>query len=144
MKLSCLSTKTSTTRPTVTDSTHVHCFVTSTAICDSHICLLSPLYIHTHPSYIRTSSRGPLKLLFTMATLKFAPWQSDVDVQFYAALAHIKINHDKLDDSARKVLGLYETRPGDHCSRSMRIQIHPNALTSDECVPPLQPNTRRC
>ncbi len=46
-----------------------------------------------------------------MATLKFAPWQSDVDVQFYAALAHIKINHDKLDDSARKVLGLYETRP---------------------------------
>lgn len=68
----------------------------------------------------------------TMAALKFAPWQSDVDVQFYAALAHIKINHDRLDDSARKVLGLYEVRPGDHPSRSMRIQIHPNALTSDE------------
>jgi ubiquitin-like modifier-activating enzyme ATG7 len=67
-----------------------------------------------------------------MATLKFAPWQSDVDIQFYAALAHIKINHDKLDDSARKVLGLYEVRSGDHFSRSMRIQIHPNALTSDE------------
>jgi hypothetical protein len=67
-----------------------------------------------------------------MATLKFAPWQSDVDVQFYAALAHIKINHDKLDDSARKVLGVYEVRPGDHPSRSMRVQIHPNALTSDE------------
>jgi ubiquitin-like modifier-activating enzyme ATG7 len=75
-----------------------------------------------------------------MATLKFAPWQSDVDVQFYAALAHIKINHDKLNDSARKVLGLYETRPGDHPSRSMRIQIHPNALTSDECVLPLRPH----
>jgi hypothetical protein len=69
-----------------------------------------------------------------MATLKFAPWQSDVDVQFYAALAHIKINHDKLDDSARKVLGLYEVRPGEHQSRSMRVQIHPNALTSDEYV----------
>lgn len=53
-------------------------------------------------------------------------------MQFYAALAHIKINHDKLDDSARKVLGLYEVRPGDHPERSMRIQIHPNALTSDE------------
>jgi hypothetical protein len=39
-----------------------------------------------------------------MSTLKFAPWLSDVDVQFYAALANIKINHDKLDDSARKVL----------------------------------------
>lgn len=74
-----------------------------------------------------------------MASLKFAPWQSDVDVQFYAALAHIKINHDKLDDSARKVLGLYEVRPGDHPSRSMRIQIHPNALTSDEYGPGLHP-----
>ena len=85
-----------------------------------------------------------------MATLKFAPWQSDVDVQFYAALAHIKINHDKLDDSARKVLGLYETRPGDHASRSMRVQIHPNALTSDEYVslfqpqPQPQPSMRLC
>jgi ubiquitin-like modifier-activating enzyme ATG7 len=69
-----------------------------------------------------------------MSTLKFAPWMSDVDVQFYAALAHIKINHDKLDDSARKVLGLYEVRPGEHSSRSMRVQIHPNALTSDEYV----------
>jgi len=71
-----------------------------------------------------------------MTTIKFAPWQSDVDVQFYAALAHIKINHDKLDDSARKLLGLYDVRPGDHPSRSTRIQIHPNALTSDESVPP--------
>ncbi|USP74951.1 hypothetical protein yc1106_02225 [Curvularia clavata] len=70
-----------------------------------------------------------------MASLKFAPWMSDVDVQFYAALAHIKINHDKLDDSARKVLGLYEVRPAEHSSRSMRIQIHPNALTSDDTPP---------
>lgn len=70
-----------------------------------------------------------------MATLKFAPWQSDIDVQFYAALAHIKINHDKLDDSARKVLGLYEVRANDAPSRSNRIQIHPNALTSDDTPP---------
>ncbi|RAR14606.1 autophagy-related protein 7 [Stemphylium lycopersici] len=70
-----------------------------------------------------------------MAALKFAPWISDVDVQFYAALAHIKINHDKLDDSARKVLGLYEVRPNEHSSRSMRVQIHPNALTSDDTPP---------
>jgi len=69
-----------------------------------------------------------------MASLKFAPWQSDVDIQFYAALAHIKINHDMLDDSARKILGLYEVQPGDHPERSTRIQIHPNALTSDEYV----------
>ncbi|CAI6335424.1 unnamed protein product [Periconia digitata] len=71
----------------------------------------------------------------TTTPLRFAPWQSDVDVQFYAALAHIKINHDRLNDSARKVLGLYEVRPGDHSARSMRIQIHPNALTSDDTPP---------
>ncbi|KAF2651060.1 autophagy-related protein 7 [Lophiostoma macrostomum CBS 122681] len=67
-----------------------------------------------------------------MASLKFAPWQSDVEVQFYAALAHIKINHDKLDDSARKVLGLYDVRPTEHPSRSTRMQLHHNALTSDD------------
>ncbi|KAF3007514.1 Autophagy protein 7 [Curvularia kusanoi] len=70
-----------------------------------------------------------------MAALKFAAWQSDIDAQFYAALANIKINHDKLDDSARKVLGLYETRPSDKAERSMRVQIHPNALTSDDTPP---------
>ena len=67
-----------------------------------------------------------------MATIKYTGWSSDIDIQFYAALAHIKINHDMLDDSARKVLGLYEVRPGDHPSRSSRMQIHGNALTTDE------------
>ncbi|KAF2731459.1 E1-like protein-activating enzyme Gsa7p/Apg7p [Polyplosphaeria fusca] len=67
-----------------------------------------------------------------MASLKFTSWSSDLDVQFYAALAHIKINHDKLDDSARKLLGLYEVRPSDHPTRSSRMQIHGNALTTDD------------
>ncbi|ORY03136.1 hypothetical protein BCR34DRAFT_492637 [Clohesyomyces aquaticus] len=67
-----------------------------------------------------------------MSTIKFATWSSDVEIQFYAALAHIKINHDRLNDSARKVLGLYDVRPGDHPSRSHRMQIHGNALTSDD------------
>jgi hypothetical protein len=87
---------------------------------------LSRLYLHTAPPSIHGTS------YFTMANLRFAPWQSDVDVQFYAALAHIKINHDKLNDSARKVLGLYEVRSGEHQARSVRCQVHPNALTSDE------------
>lgn len=87
----------------------------------------------------------PQPTVITMATLiKYAPFASDVDMQFYAALAHIKINHDKLDDSARKVLGLYEVRPGDHSSRSMRVQIHPNALTSDECVLHSVPTLKMC
>ncbi|KAK6434035.1 Autophagy protein 7 [Oleoguttula sp. CCFEE 5521] len=64
--------------------------------------------------------------------LKYAPWCSDVELAFYTSLAHIKITHDKLDSSARKVLGLYEVQPKDAPERSMRMQIHGNALTTDE------------
>ncbi|KAF2402473.1 hypothetical protein EJ06DRAFT_574357 [Trichodelitschia bisporula] len=67
-----------------------------------------------------------------MASLQFAPWSSDIELAFYAALASLKINHDKLDDSARKVLGLYEVRPGERAERSGRMQITGNALTTDE------------
>jgi ubiquitin-like modifier-activating enzyme ATG7 len=69
-----------------------------------------------------------------MATLQYAPWSSDIDLAFYAALAALKIDKDKLDDSARKVLGLYELRPTDTPERSARMQIHGNALTTDEYV----------
>ncbi|KAF2760021.1 autophagy-related protein 7 [Pseudovirgaria hyperparasitica] len=64
--------------------------------------------------------------------LQYAPWTSDIELAFYAALASLKINHDKLDDSARKVLGLYEIRPSDAPSRSARMQLHGSALTTDE------------
>lgn len=69
-----------------------------------------------------------------MATLQFAPWTSDIELAFYASLASLKINHDKLDDSARKILGLYEIRPTDAPERSSRMQILGSALTTDECV----------
>lgn len=64
--------------------------------------------------------------------LQYAPWISDIELAFYSALASIKINHDKLDSSARKVLGLYEINPKDAPERSTRMQIHGNALTTDE------------
>ncbi|KAI9875715.1 MAG: Autophagy protein 7 [Pleopsidium flavum] len=64
--------------------------------------------------------------------LKFASFSSDIELPFYTSLASYKINHDKLDDSARKVLGLYEVRPGDAPGTSCRMQVHGNALTSDE------------
>lgn len=67
-----------------------------------------------------------------MATLQFAPWSSDIELAFYSALASLKINHDKLDDSARKILGLYEIRPTDPPERSSRMQIFGSALTTDE------------
>jgi ubiquitin-like modifier-activating enzyme ATG7 len=64
--------------------------------------------------------------------MQYVPFASDIEIPFYAALASHKINHDKLDDSARKLLGLYEIRPSDKLENSSRMQIHGSALTSDE------------
>lgn len=75
-----------------------------------------------------------------MAGLQFAPWTSDVDLAFYASLANLKINHDRLDDSARKCRGLYEIKPADKPERSSRMQIHGNALTTDELSRHRAPN----
>lgn len=66
--------------------------------------------------------------------LQYAPWTSDIELGFYSALASLKINHDKLDSSARKVLGLYEINHRDAPERSARMQIHGTALTTDEYV----------
>ncbi|KAK7533378.1 uncharacterized protein J3D65DRAFT_635272 [Phyllosticta citribraziliensis] len=63
--------------------------------------------------------------------VQYAPWSSDIELAFYASLASIKVNHDKLDDSSRKVLGLYEIRPQDPPERSCRMQILGSALTTD-------------
>ena len=64
--------------------------------------------------------------------LQFAPFASDIELPFYTSLASSKIDHDKLDDSARRILGLYEIRPNDAPEASCRMQILGNALTSDE------------
>lgn len=77
-----------------------------------------------------------------MTSLQFAPWSSDIELAFYAALASLKINYDKLDDSARKLLGLYEVRPTDPPERSSRMQIHGSALTTDESARPAASSTR--
>ncbi|KAJ5291138.1 Ubiquitin-like modifier-activating enzyme atg7 [Penicillium angulare] len=64
--------------------------------------------------------------------MQYTPFASDIELPFYTALASHKINHDKLDDSARPVLGLYEIRSIDLANSSCRMQIHGNALTSAE------------
>lgn len=64
--------------------------------------------------------------------MQYSPFASDIELPFYTALASHKINHDKLDDSARSVLGLYEIRSTDPANASCRMQIHGNALTSNE------------
>ncbi|KAH9900131.1 E1-like protein-activating [Xylariomycetidae sp. FL2044] len=65
-----------------------------------------------------------------MATLKFAPFSSEIELPFYSALFASKLDHDKLSDSARPVLGLYEPRPGTEPDDSVRMQILASALTS--------------
>ena len=64
--------------------------------------------------------------------LKFATLTSDIELPFYTSLASHKINHDKLDDSARRLLGLYEIKSSDLPEASCRLQIHGNALTNDD------------
>ncbi|KAL8800845.1 MAG: hypothetical protein Q9223_007207 [Gallowayella weberi] len=69
--------------------------------------------------------------------LKFATFTSDIELPFYTSLANLKINHDKLDDSSRQLLGLYEVRPTDTPESSCRLQVHGNSLTSDAVAPGL-------
>lgn len=71
------------------------------------------------------------KTITPYAMLKFATFTSDIELPFYTSLASHKINHDKLDDSARRLLGLYEIRSSDSPEASCRLQIHGNAFTND-------------
>ncbi|KAI0470688.1 E1-like protein-activating [Xylariaceae sp. FL0804] len=73
-----------------------------------------------------------------MATLKFAPFASEIELPFYSSLFASKLDHDKLSDSARPVLGLYEPQPGMAPDDSVRMQVLASALTSTNvCSVPL-------
>lgn len=62
--------------------------------------------------------------------LQYAPFQSEIELPFYSALAHLKIDHDRLDVSARQVLGLYGAPIHATSRTSCQMQILGNALTS--------------
>ncbi|KAL2159715.1 hypothetical protein VTH06DRAFT_2284 [Thermothelomyces fergusii] len=64
-----------------------------------------------------------------MAALKFVPFSSEIELPFYSALFSSKLDHDKLDDSARPVMGLYEPR-AQADSQGARMQILGSALTN--------------
>ncbi|KAM5469830.1 Autophagy protein 7 [Microsporum audouinii] len=64
--------------------------------------------------------------------MQYTPFISDIELPFYSSLASLKVDHDKLDDSARKVLGLYEIKPSDRPEESCRMQILGNALLKDD------------
>jgi ubiquitin-like modifier-activating enzyme ATG7 len=67
-----------------------------------------------------------------MAALKFVPFSSEIELPFYSALFSSKLDHDKLNDSARTVLGLYEPRSQADESSGTKMQILGSALTSNE------------
>lgn len=79
-----------------------------------------------------------------MAGLQFATFNSLVEMPFYTALFASKLDHDKLDDSARSVLGLYEPRGEKDPNVSSQMQILGGALTSKQCVGSAPPLRRRC
>lgn len=64
--------------------------------------------------------------------LKFATFSSEIELPFYSALFSSKLEHDKLSDSARPVLGLYEPRPGVAPDDSVKMQVLGSALTSHQ------------
>ena len=66
-----------------------------------------------------------------MMALKFATFSSEIELPFYSALAQLKIDFDRLDDSARHVQGLYEA-PISVAGDSCRMQVLGNALSSSQ------------
>ncbi|KAI1850775.1 hypothetical protein JX266_004057, partial [Neoarthrinium moseri] len=64
--------------------------------------------------------------------LKFATFSSEIELPFYSALFASKLDHDKLSDSARPVLGLYEPRPGVAADDAVKMQVLGSALTSHQ------------
>ena len=64
--------------------------------------------------------------------MKYDSFFSFVDLAFYTALATHKIDHDKLDDSVRKLLGLYAPARLNSSRDGGRMEIAPNALVADE------------
>ncbi|KAK4191550.1 ubiquitin-like modifier-activating enzyme atg7 [Podospora australis] len=67
-----------------------------------------------------------------MTSVKFVPFSSEIELPFYSALFSSKLDHDRLDDSARPVLGLYEPRANADPEQSTRMQILGNALRSKD------------
>lgn len=70
-----------------------------------------------------------------MATLQYAPFQSEVELPFYSALANLKIDYDRLEVSARKVLGIYELPIIPSTRTSCQMHILGNALNNTSKVP---------
>lgn len=58
--------------------------------------------------------------------VKYASFESAIELPFYYSLASHKIEYDKLSDAPRRVLGQYVPHDG------QRMQVQGDALTADE------------
>lgn len=67
-----------------------------------------------------------------MAALQFAAFSSQIELPFYSSLFASKLDHDKLDDSVRFVLGIYEPQAQIDPDAATKMQIHGNALTNSQ------------
>jgi ubiquitin-like modifier-activating enzyme ATG7 len=65
--------------------------------------------------------------------LQFVPFTSEIELPFYSALFSSKLEYDKLDDSARRLMGVYEPRDVDP-DASSKLQLLGSALTNTEYV----------
>ena len=65
--------------------------------------------------------------------IQFVPNTSAIELPFYAKLFALKLDHDKLDDSMRPVLGVYQPLNVEP-EYSSKIQILGNALSITEYV----------
>jgi hypothetical protein len=94
-------------------------------------CLLTLLNLPSPLVFADLDSLDLLRKNRKMA-LKFAPFGSEIELPFYDNLSQSKIDHDKLDDSARRVMGLYEPRVTLAPDESCKMMVLGNALTSEE------------
>lgn len=69
-----------------------------------------------------------------MSEVKYSAFTSQIELPFYSALFSSKLDHAKLDDSARFVLGVYEANPAALPDEGTRMQILGNALTNNTYV----------
>lgn len=62
--------------------------------------------------------------------LLFATMETEIEIPFFSALASTKIDHDKLDVSARQVLGTYEVPLNVTNKQKCQMVLGGGALTS--------------
>jgi hypothetical protein len=64
--------------------------------------------------------------------VKFVPLRSNIELGFYTNLLRTKLEHAKLDDAARPIIGLYRPMTVMEPSESARMLINSNALTAQQ------------